>query len=369
MSMFPDDWWNLMHLVPDSWYSALPNDMNELYAVMAVNFCVFSFIMYFYFPWYSDHRKGRRFRIRNSPGMSTSSGFWLKCCSWVSADKSSPPKAIAFLCHGYGDYFHTDGYGEQARGISLVGTDLAEHGIACFGVEQQGCGRSEGARCDVTYFEAYVDAVLQHASAITSQKEYAGLPCFIIGQSMGGAIASLAASKWNSRVESELRGLVMIAPMCGIDPSMVPKWPVMQALQLLVKFVPRYPCIPGDNKITHKCIKDEDIRKRAMDDPKEYDGRTRLRMGLQLMRGCQQVEQVADQLACPLLLCHGDKDIVCPLSAAQAFFSKAGSKDKTIEVYKNSWHAVLDEPDGGRAKILNDISRWVEVHAGDDGKK
>jgi acylglycerol lipase len=344
---------------PDSWHHT--HDISELYMVMAANFTVFALIMYFYFPWYSDVRKGRRYRARNSPGMTSNSGFWLKCCSWArKEEKKERPIAIAFMCHGYGDYFHTDGYGEQARGLSLVAAELADRGVPCFGVEQQGCGRSEGTRCDVVYFEAYVDAVLQHAAIITSQEEYADVPCFLVGQSMGGAIAALAARKWNSRVDSKLHGLVMIAPMCAIDPSMVPKWHVMQALKLAAFFLPKAPLIPGDNKILHKCIKDEEIRKRAMADPLEYDGRTRLRMGLQCMRGCAQVDEAADQLECPLLLCHGGNDVVCPLENSKTFFSKAAAKDKTLNVYEGAWHAVLDEPGAnGRVKVLNDISTWV----------
>ena len=119
---------------------------------------------------------------------------------------------------------------------------------------------------------------------------------------MGGAIASVAAAEWNRRISGVvLKGLVLVAPMCGIDPSMVPQEPVMTMLRLLAAIVPKAAIIPGDNDINNKSIKDPAIRNTAASDPLEYGGRTRLRLGLELMRGCSKVSAVADQLTTPTI--------------------------------------------------------------------
>ena len=91
--------------------------------------------------------------------------------------------------------------------------------------------------------------------------------------------------------------------MCGIEPSMIPKEPVMTALRLLSWIMPKAAVIPGDQEVNSKSIKDTAIRTVAVSDPLEYNGRTRLRMGLELIKGCTEVSAVAEQIAAPLLLC------------------------------------------------------------------
>lgn len=69
------------------------------------------------------------------------------------------------------------------------------------------------------------------------------LPCFLFGESLGGAIALAVhlkkPSMWN--------GAVLVAPMCKVADSMYPPWIQLQILLLLARIVPKAKLVPGQD--------------------------------------------------------------------------------------------------------------------------
>ena len=94
----------------------------------------------------------------------------------------------------------------------------AAAGFSVAGLDNRGCGLSDGPRglrCFVERFEDYVDDVISFAKAIQTQggPGFAGLPVFVVGVSLGGCIAVHAAE----RDPSLFRGVILLAPMLSID--------------------------------------------------------------------------------------------------------------------------------------------------------
>jgi alpha-beta hydrolase superfamily lysophospholipase len=95
---------------------------------------------------------------------------------------------------------------------------LAEHGIACFGTDHYGHGSSAGLPGFVPSFDDVVDDMLEWSGRVRRDFLPPGTPLFIYGESLGGAVALLASR----RASPQYAGAVLFAPMCGLDPSMVP---------------------------------------------------------------------------------------------------------------------------------------------------
>jgi lysophospholipase len=74
----------------------------------------------------------------------------------------------------------------------------------------------------------------------------------------------------------------------------------------------------------------------------------------------QKVVARAAGIAPPVLMVHGGADQLCPLPAACAFFASLSVEDKTLKVYDELYHEVLNEP--GRDQVLDDIATWIEAH-------
>ena len=147
------------------------------------------------------------------------------CSSTWKPPPGVPVRGAVLMCHGYTDYLgpHWDHW------ASL----LSHQGLVCFGLEHHGHGRSDGLPAFVPSFDAVVTDYLDWAAVIrgrvlpsivaaSSQTEArpaddappAALPLFLLAESMGGAIAVLAASRAKP---GSFTGVVLLAPMLGID--------------------------------------------------------------------------------------------------------------------------------------------------------
>lgn len=126
--------------------------------------------------------------------------LWLKTInvpmrSWVPMAK---PKEVLLCVHGLGF---------SSLSFSEFGNEMAGRGYAVYAMDVRGFGqwmkRKEGDRCD---FEGCLTDVEKALKML--RKAYPGVPVFLVGESMGGAIALAATSRYPSLVD----GLVSAVP-------------------------------------------------------------------------------------------------------------------------------------------------------------
>lgn len=71
------------------------------------------------------------------------------------------------------------------------------------------------------------------------------------------------------------------------------------------------------------------------------------------------------QVTVPFLVLHGTADVVTDIEVSQALYAQASSADKTIRMYADGCHALLQgEPDDQRQRIAKDIIDWIDKRAG-----
>lgn len=67
------------------------------------------------------------------------------------------------------------------------------------------------------------------------------------------------------------------------------------------------------------------------------------------------------QVSSPLLILHGAADKVTDPLVSQFLYEKASTKDKTLKLYDDGYHCILEgEPDDRIFTVLNDIVSWLD---------
>ena len=98
-------------------------------------------------------------------------------------------------------------------------------------------------------FNDLIDDVEQLVNIIIHK--YNNVPIFLLGFSMGGAICIHYVIK---KMTTNINGILLMAPMCGIKESMKPSQPVQHILMFLSYFFPDKPWVPGsDEDFNKKC--------------------------------------------------------------------------------------------------------------------
>ncbi|CAN6445127.1 unnamed protein product [Victoria cruziana] len=278
----------------------------------------------------------------NSRGAEIFSKYWIP--------QFSPLKAMIFFCHGYGDTctFFFEGTARK----------LASCGYGVFAIDYPGFGLSDGLHGYIPNFDILVDDVMEQFSKVKENPEYRNLPCFLLGQSMGGAVAL----KIHLKQRQAWNGAILIAPMCKIADDMVPHWLVQQLLIAVSKFFPKQKLVPTKD-LADMAFKDKSKRKLAIYNVISYKDQPRLRTAVELLRATRGIEDHLEEVSLPLLILHGQADVVTDPSVSKALYEKAISRDKKLILYEGAYHAILEgESDESIFHVLEDVVSWLDRH-------
>ncbi|XP_057361897.1 monoglyceride lipase isoform X4 [Manis pentadactyla] len=178
----------------------------------------------------SPRRTPQSVPYQDLPHLVNADGQYLFCRYWKP---TSTPKALIFVSHGAGE--HCGRYDDLAQ--MLVGLELL-----VFAHDHVGHGQSEGERMVVSDFHVFIRDVLQHVDIM--QKDYPGLPVFLLGHSMGGAIAILTAAER----PSHFSGMVLISPLVLANPESATTFKVFAA-KILNFVLPNLSLGPIDSSV------------------------------------------------------------------------------------------------------------------------
>ncbi|GAA0154586.1 hypothetical protein Leryth_004889 [Lithospermum erythrorhizon] len=282
----------------------------------------------------------REENIRNSRGVEQFT------CRWLPS--SSSPKALVFLCHGYGM--------ECSNFMKVVGVKLASDGYAVFGIDYEGHGQSTGSRCYIKKFDNLVNDCTEFFQSVCAQPEYKYKRRFLYGESMGGAVALLAHRKnpafWH--------GAVLVAPMCKISEKVKPHPVVISILTKVEDVIPKWKIVPSKD-IIDSAFKDPIKREEVRGNKFAYQAKPRLKTALEMLRTSMNLEASLSEVTIPFLLLHGEADIVTDPEVSRALYERASSKDKTFKLYPGMWHALTaGEPDDNVEIVFSDIISWLD---------
>lgn len=268
--------------------------------------------------------------------LTTADGTRLFTQRWCA----DAPTAAVVLVHGYaehsGRYAHVAGY-LHARSISVYAYD------------QRGFGQSDGRRGYVASFDQLLDD-LQHMLDRTRHLLPDAVPIFLLGHSMGGAVAALYAIEHGPAV----RGLILSSPAVEVDGDIAP------VLRRLAGVLGRlFPTLPTIRTPDDAISRDPDVVAAAQADPLNYHGRVLARTGAEFLRAAQRIQHHMEAIALPLLIVHGTADKLTDPAASRMLYEHARSPDKTLHLYDGLYHETLNEPE--KEQVLNDVVKWMQA--------
>jgi len=268
--------------------------------------------------------------------VASTRGVTLLLQAWRPA--SGEVRGVVVVVHGLKDY--SDRYAELAH--ALVAKGLAVHAL-----DLRGHGDSTGPRVWVDSFDDYLadlDQLMERVAA-----EHPGMPLFLFGHSMGGAVATLYAIEHHP----ELSGLILSGAALRPEADAVTRG----SAKLFGAVLPTLAVFTLDDA---KFSRDPAVVAAMKRDPLIEDGAAPARTAAELIGAIERIRREAFQLTCPLVAMHGTADEITPPEGSRELVEAVASPDKAYEKWDGYAHDLLHEP--GKQQIIDFIVNWVDAH-------
>ncbi|KAK9908837.1 hypothetical protein WJX75_003567 [Coccomyxa subellipsoidea] len=284
----------------------------------------------------------------NAQGLRIASYYW-------PAQKSA--RAVMLFVHGHGAYLmhellNVPKPGSPAKYRNSWVEKLNQEGFSVCGIDQQGCGFSEGLECYVERFDHYVDDVLQFARSLSicSSAGFSGLPVFIAGCSLGGCISVNSIHR-----QAELFvGALLFAPMLSLERAS--KHGLNYYLRPLAALLSRvWPTLPAASTTRNHLY--PELQSLWDADPLCWHGATRARVANEYLLATEAGLKEMPSYTFPFIVFHGADDTLTDPDGSRTLYETSQAKDKTFRLIEKRWHVLLKEP--GNAEILQEVIEWL----------
>mmetsp|Transcript_24351 Transcript_24351/g.43652 ORF Transcript_24351/g.43652 Transcript_24351/m.43652 type:complete len:312 (+) Transcript_24351:77-1012(+) len=280
----------------------------------------------------------------------------LFTATWIPDEKVI--KAHLIWVHGYGEYIDR---------WTKVFERFAEEGIAVYGHDSHGMGKSEPFipkdRGLVWHFSDLVDDTIAFSDLTFKFIKESGseAPVFIGGASMGGLVATHVALKRGGDIAAHpsdgtpsFSGLILQSPALDVE------WTTILKIQasvgnLIATLMPRARIVPAvrpedmnpDPKMVQEYLNDKLI----------IHGNLCAVTGNELLKGFRQLSLLRRHFRMPLFAVMGTSDKCTNLAALKTFVSEAASSDKELKEVPGGFHELCHGPE--KEDVISSISSWI----------
>ncbi|XP_077497534.1 monoglyceride lipase-like [Amblyomma americanum] len=269
-------------------------------------------------------------------------GQKICCKSWMPLTSLSRCRGLVFMIHGYMEHSGVPYY-------DTLATMLVGLGCYVFIQDLVGHGMSEGGRANVKTFDDYLDDILFHVDK--TRRKFSRKAVYLIGHSMGGTLALMAAQK---RVH-DFAGIIIVSPLIAPSKELAP-WYKRTTTKILGRLVPGMPVAALDLTLL---TRDANVVSWQRNDPLRYKGHIPVGWAAAGVVALENLHKKAHLVQAPLLVQVGAADKICAPAATEEFFQTVHSSDKTFKVYPGAYHNILAEIEGVPEKAFQDIADWM----------
>ncbi|HEX7934371.1 MAG TPA: alpha/beta hydrolase [Paraburkholderia sp.] len=269
--------------------------------------------------------------------IATADGLDLPLYRWRT---EGTPRAVVALLHGLAE--HAGRYAALAGRLNAAGIEL-------LAVDLRGHGHAPGKRASIERFDDY----LLDAQALLDAAAPTHAPLFLMGHSMGGAVAALYAIERLDAVRRPLSGLILSSPALAPGRD-VPRW-MLTLSQVISRLWPGFPAMKIDASLLSRLQAVVDANRH---DPLVHHGAIPARTGAELLLAMARIERGRAALRMPLLVYHGTADKLTEPQGSRDFGEHAGSPDKTLRLYDGSYHETMNDSD--RERVIGELIEWID---------
>ena len=252
---------------------------------------------------------------------------------------NEPVRAVILLAHGLGEHSgRYQGFAEFVgeKGISVVAPDHLGHGA------------SPGDRTHLQSFNDYLQPLDELRELIASW--YPGVPCILIGHSMGGLIAARYLLDHQDQFAA---ALLSGAALPAAEP---PSAFAMFLARLFSRWLPKMGMLQLD---ATQISRDPEVVQDYLDDPLVHKGKASARLVVELFKEMERVEQDQDKITLPVFVMHGSADAMTTTAGSEAYYRGISSSEKSLKIYDGLYHEIFNEPE--RLEVLGDLAEWIEA--------
>ncbi len=265
----------------------------------------------------------------------TGDGTVLPLAHW----KARTPRAVVIALHGFNDY---------RRAFVWSAPLLAAGGVDVIAFDQRGFGGSPGAGlwAGKERLAADVRTLVRLVHARDGDR-----PIFLLGESMGAAVAVLAAAQPDTA--AQLAGVVLVSPAAWGWSELNP---VYRATLWTIAHV-----APGwrlTGRGLARVASDNSVALRAMGRDPLIIKETRVDAIYGLVDLMQAALDAAPGMGPETMVLYGGKDEIVPAHAIRALIARLPDERTTVRRYGNGYHLLLRDHD--RRRAVRDILAFID---------
>ena len=269
----------------------------------------------------------------------TQDGVTLSYRSWMP--DAEAPKALIIALHGFNDY---------SNFLAQPGTFFSSLGIGCYAYDQRGFGGTAN-RGLWAGTDAYASDLTQFTRLIAAR--HPGVPLYLLGESMGGAVIIVAAT---SGTPPPADGIILAAPAVWARSAM--PWYQRLLLWISAHSVP-WMTVTGEGL---EVIPSDNIEMlRALGRDPLVIKETRIETIVGLVDLMDRAFEQSSKLNTSTLLLYGEKDEIIPKPPTVEMLIRMPQRRSSLKrfaFYENGYHMLLRDV---QAEILwEDIAAWIE---------
>ena len=248
----------------------------------------------------------------------------------------SQAKAQVVIVHGLGEH------GERYQALA---TTLNDSGYNCHALDHPGHGLSGGEQGHIDDFSMFVDTTVEFIRRVRGAAPE--LPCFMIGHSMGGVIATNVLIQNPELIDA----CVLSGPALATDEAVGPV--LKSVLKAIAAVFPRLRVFAVDPSLV--CSVPEVVAEYRKD-PLVLSGKGTANLIVQILAGSVKAMASAKQITTPMLLLHGEQDALAHPKGSQILHDTIASTDKKLVIYPKLYHEIFHE--ACKYEIYADIAEW-----------
>ncbi|QIK37872.1 alpha/beta hydrolase [Caldichromatium japonicum] len=262
-------------------------------------------------------------------------GYRLPLRAWSPVGRA---QAVVLGLHGFNDY---------RRAFEEIGEYLAVRGIALYAYDQRGFGETAGAGDWFGVERLSRDA---HLAARLIREHHPGVPLYLFGESMGGAVVLLTLAQYP---DTPVDGAVLMAPAVWGRATM--SWIQRGMLWLVAHTIPQVRLTGRDLNI-RATDNDAAIKKLRADPWVIKDARVEVLWGLTDLM--DQALTTPPPARLPVLILYGAQDQIIPKYPTCRWLAiRPEVAVHRLVIYPRGWHMLTRDLQG--ETVLADLAAWL----------